>query len=292
SGIRFFEQAHIKDVAAYLKLVANPRDELAFKRLARMLPGVGGKSADKLWAKFGSGFGASGFGLAAANTQPETQNAKRETAPLASALQKCSAAVPKKAAVAWAQFVATVSQLEAPDVRTNTEKMISLVIEAGYEDYLQDNFANFRARLEDIEQLAVFSRRFESLGDFLTQLALLTNVDAEERETQSKRDDERLRLSSIHQAKGLEFRVVFVIMLCEGMFPNTRALDSAEGEEEERRLFYVAITRAKDELHLSYPLLRVTPGSGGLEMQQPSRFLSELPRELLDEWNLRQSHSM
>ncbi len=271
SGIRFFEQAHVKDVAAYLKLVANPRDELAFKRLARMLPGVGGKSAEKLWAKF----------------------AAQNVSPLAPRLQSCAVAVPKKAAVAWAQFVATVSQLEAPDIRTSAEKMISLVVEAGYEDYLKANFPNYRVRLEDIEQLAVFSRRFATLEEFLTQLALMTNVEAEEQETQQQqRDDERLRLSTIHQAKGLEFRVVFVIMLCDGMFPNARALNAAEGEEEERRLFYVAITRAKDELYLSHPLLRAMPGGGGIEMQQPSRFLGELPLELIEEWNLRPTHSM
>ena len=94
-------------------------------------------------------------------------------------------------------------------------------------------------------------------------------------------------MSTIHQAKGLEFKVVFVIMLCDGMFPSNRSLDSLEGEEEERRLFYVAITRAKDELYLSYPLIRAVASGGGEDMmQQPSRFLCELPAELIEEWNL------
>ena len=84
--------------------------------------------------------------------KPEAQS------PIAAALQGCAACVPKKAAVAWAQFVATISQLEAADVRTDSARMIRLVIEAGYEDYLQDNFANYRSRLEDLEQLAVFAR--------------------------------------------------------------------------------------------------------------------------------------
>ncbi len=101
------------------------------------------------------------------------------------------------------------------------------------------------------------------------------------------RDDEQLRLSTIHQAKGLEFDVVFVIMLCDGLFPSARSLETEEGEEEERRLLYVAITRARNELYLSYPLIRATPGASGDMMQQPSRFLNEIPKELLEEWNLR-----
>ena len=76
-------------------------------------------------------------------------------------------------------------------------------------------------------------------------------------------------------------------MLCDGLFPSGRSLDSAEGEEEERRLFYVAITRARNELYLSYPLIRATPGNTGDLMQQPSRFLGEIPKELVEEWNLR-----
>jgi DNA helicase-2/ATP-dependent DNA helicase PcrA len=76
-------------------------------------------------------------------------------------------------------------------------------------------------------------------------------------------------------------------MLCDGLFPSERSLDSAEGEEEERRLFYVAVTRAKNELYMSYPLLRAAYGNSGVTMQQPSRFLKEKPIELVDEWNLR-----
>ena len=86
----------------------------------------------------------------------------------------------------------------------------------------------------------------------------------------------------------MEFDAVFVIMLCDGMFPSTRSMESNEGEEEERRLFYVAVTRAKNELYLTYPLMRGGFGNSGSDMfQSPSRFLSEIPKELLNEWNLR-----
>lgn len=287
SGIRFFEQAHIKDATAYLKLVHNPRDELSFKRIAQLLPGVGGKGADKLWRAFFEEIGDRSSEMGGLPSSDSSQLPSANSHLLATALQSCAKAVPKKASLAWAQFVATISQLEADDVRKNAGKMLEIVIEAGYDEYLKENFANYRSRIEDLEQLAAFSHQFESVEEFLTQLALLTNVEAED-DKPASRDDEKMRLSTIHQAKGLEFDIVFVIMLCDGLFPSERSLDSAEGEEEERRLFYVAVTRAKNELYLSYPLLRAGYGNSGVTMQQPSRFLKEIPTELVEEWNLRQ----
>ncbi|HEY2083069.1 MAG TPA: ATP-dependent helicase [Verrucomicrobiae bacterium] len=274
SGIRFFEQAHIKDVTAYLKLVTNPRDELAFKRLVQLLPGIGGKGADKIWKAYDE----------SRSRHEETQSSEKKSE-IATALQARANIVPKKTAVAWAQFTATIAQMEAKDVRGNASKMIRLAVEAGYDEHLKENYPNYQSRLEDLEQLAVFARQFETVEDFLTQLALLTNVEAEDDQA-ANRDDEQLKLSTIHQAKGLEFDVVFVIMLCDGLFPSARSLDTAEGEEEERRLMYVAITRARNELYLSYPLIRATGNTGDM-MQQPSRFLSEIPAELIEEWNLR-----
>ncbi len=280
SGIRFFEQAHIKDVVAYLKLVSNPRDELAFKRIVQMFPGVGGKGAAKMWTGYLDAFSAA----------PVADGQGGETGtPIARALQSIAAKTPKKTQVAWAQFTATAAQLEDPKVKRSASSMIELVMEAGYADYLKGAFANYRSREEDLEQLAVFARQFEEVDDFLTQLALLTNLEAEEGQPAS-RDEDRLRLSTIHQAKGLEFEVVFVIMLCDGLFPSSRSLESREGEEEERRLLYVAITRARNELYLTYPAMRAVYGGGSHEMQRPSRFLAELPEEVAERWNLRTEH--
>jgi DNA helicase-2/ATP-dependent DNA helicase PcrA len=296
SGIRFFEQAHIKDVTAYIKLVTNPRDELSFKRLVGLLPGVGGKAADKLWNQFNAARGtwsaepedsAPGAQTPTADeaTAHLSQAAVHDTS-LAAALRKSAKAVPKKTARAWEQFVATISQLEAPDIRRSAAEMIRLVLDAGYDEYLLENYDNHANRLDDLEQLAVFARQLPSVEDFLTQLALLTNVEAEEDKPVS-RDQESVKLSTIHQAKGLEFDVVFVIMLCDGLFPSARSMDLPEAEEEERRLFYVAVTRARNELYLSYPLVRRGFSGDGFELQQPSRFLGEIPAELFEEWNLR-----
>lgn len=273
SGIRFFEQAHLKDVAAYLKWVCNPRDELAFKRLAQLLPGIGGKGAVKLWNEFNSKF------------EVQSQNPATPS-PLAASLQACTERVPTKATTAWTQFAITISQLEVDSVRQRPEQMIGIVLEAGYDDYLQETYTNYRSRQEDLEQLAGFARTFQNTEDFLAQLSLLSNLEAED-DKPAVRDSERVKLSTIHQAKGLEFDVVFIIMLCDGLFPSARSLDRIENEEEERRLFYVAITRARNELYLSYPLVRMSRGYGGDSLQQPSRFLRDIPTTLIEEWNLR-----
>jgi DNA helicase-2/ATP-dependent DNA helicase PcrA len=267
SGLRFAECAHVKDVAAWLRFVTNPRDEPAFKRIAGLLPGVGAKSADKMWAAF--------------RAAP-----RAGSPPLASALQKI-AGVPKKSAVPWAQFTATVAQLEEPEVRRSASRMIRLVLDAGYEDYLRAKYTNSDSRLADLEQMASFSRKFETVEQFLAQLALQTGTDAEESET-VRDDEDPVRLSTIHQAKGLEFEVVFLIMLCDGAFPSARSIEALDGEEEERRLFYVAVTRARSHLYLTHPRVRVTSG-GDSQTQLPSRFLNEIPGDLVDEWDLRQA---
>src|SRR5437667_1241463 len=157
SGIRFFEQAHIKDVAAFLRLVCNPRDELAFKRLTKLLPGIGGKRADKLWTVF--------------DAERATRSAESKSkSAIAGSLHACASRVPKKAASAWAQFADTIAQLEEDSVRGSPSKMIRLVLEAVYEYYLKDHYTNYRLRQQDLEELAGFFRQFSSTEEFLTQL--------------------------------------------------------------------------------------------------------------------------
>ena len=288
SGIRFFEQAHIKDATAYLKFVSNPKDEISFKRLVMLLPGIGAKGADKLWKSFCLEF-AGALKLKeeeAAQTPEAVANPERRVKhPIAVALQDAIASVPKKTALNWAQFSATIAQLEDDTTRRSAAKMLRLVMDAGYDDYLKETYDNYQRRLDEIQQLAEFAFQFGSVEEFLTQLALLTNVEAEADPTD---DSERLKLSTIHQAKGLEFEAVFIIMLCDGLFPSSRSTESSDGEEEERRLFYVAVTRAKNELYLCYPLIRSGFGQSGADIfQSPSRFLAEIPKGLINEWNLR-----
>ncbi|MEZ0257468.1 MAG: ATP-dependent helicase [Chthoniobacter sp.] len=263
SGLRFFEQAHIKDVAAFLKYVVNPRDEVAFKRMARLLPGIGARSAEQLWN-----------GVSDALSRGGEMNYFQLLSPLK---------VPAKAAKGWEQLAHTLEEIAPGGKPHPPAEMIRSVIEAVYDDYLKAKFPNYEQRREDLGTLANFSKQYESAADFLDQLALLTSLDSEV--TASDEETEMLTLSSVHQAKGLEWKVVFVIWMTDGMFPSNRSLESEEAIEEERRLFYVAVTRAKDELYLTYPNLRLNAGYGEM-LQRPSRFLGEVPKDLVEEWQV------
>ncbi len=308
SGIRFFEQAHIKDIAAYLKLVNNPNDELAFKRLARLLPGIGGRGAEKLWTTFTTAVGdvlpvitapAAAVPSAAVPAvevsdndgelppEPVDAGPAGPVIPVAPFLFAMGKVIPKKAAEGWRRFAETMAEAESERLRNAPGECLRHVLKADYGEHLELNFENAQKRREEIEQLAGYADQFRSGTDFLSQLALQTNLEADQDKQRNRPedDDERLRLSTVHQAKGLEYAAVFVIMLCDGMFPSARSVENAEGEEEERRLFYVAVTRAKNELYLCRPLLRFMPG-GGDAMQMPSRFLEEIAPELREEINV------
>ena len=268
SGIRFFEQAHIKDVISFLRLVANPRDEVAFKRMAKLLPGIGNRSAENLW-----------------NAWDKSLNERGEITSWSERLLPMSVGTRSKKH--WTQLVHTLDEI-APGGQPNPpSEMITSVVEAIYDDYAKVNFTNYELRKEDLNQLAAFSRQFKDLNEFLSQLALISNVDAEAAPNQGG-DKEAVNLSTVHQAKGLEFHTVFVIWLTDGMFPSSRSLDTRAALEEERRLFYVAVTRAKDELYLAYPHMRLTGGYGDV-FQRPSRFLKEIPNELVEDWQVKRS---
>jgi len=285
SGIRFFEQAHIKDVASFIRFVANPRDEVAFKRMVRLLPGIGGKIAENLWRGWERALDASpGAGIA----DPGSENVSKATGitdrgySIGERLLKLNVSTRSKKM--WEQLAQTLDEI-APSGRPNPPSaMIVSVVEAIYDDYAKANFTNYELRREDLNQLASFARQFSDAQEFLSQLALISNVDAEPAPNAAA-DNEAVNLSSVHQAKGLEFHTVFVIWLTDGMFPSSRSLETRDAIEEERRLFYVAITRARDELYLSYPHMRLNAGFGDI-FQRPSRFLKEIPDELLEDWEV------
>ena len=265
SGVRFFEQAHIKDVISFIRFVANPRDEVAFKRMVKLLPGIGNRSAENLW-----------------NAWDKSLNERGEITSFSERLLAMS--VNAKSKKHWTQLAHTLDEI-APGGQPNPpSEMITSVVEAIYDDYAKVNFTNYELRREDLNQLAAFARQFKDVNEFLSQLALISNVDAEAAPNQTA-DKEAVNLSTVHQAKGLEFHTVFVIWLTDGMFPSSRSIDTREALEEERRLFYVAITRAKDELYLTYPHMRLTGGYGDV-FQRPSRFLKEIPNKLVEDWQV------
>ena len=283
SGIRFFEQAHIKDVTSFLRFVANPRDEVAFKRMVKLLPGIGNRSADNLWNAWDKSIGAV---AAVADRGPEATSATAGVSdPGYNFGERLLAMkVGARSKKSWEQLVHTLDEI-APTGQPNApSEMIMSVVEAIYDDYAKLNFTNYELRREDLNQLAAFARQFKDVHEFLSQLALISNVDAEAAPNQTS-DKEAVNLSSVHQAKGLEFHTVFIIWLTDGMFPSARSLDTRDALEEERRLFYVAITRARDELYLTFPHMRLSGGYGDV-FQRPSRFLKEIPNTLVEDWQV------
>jgi len=151
-----------------------------------------------------------------------------------------------------------------------------------YRDYLNRAYDNGDKREEDIRELALqINKNGGGVAGFLQEVALLTNID-HEYDKLSRGQADKVYLSTVHQAKGLEWPVVFVIWAVEGMFPSSRSLGESEDDSEERRLFYVAVTRAKDALALCAPSMRCSR-DGGVFFCKPSRFIKELPRDLVKE---------
>jgi DNA helicase-2/ATP-dependent DNA helicase PcrA len=288
SGIRFFEQAHIKDVTSFIRFVANPRDEVAFNRMVKLLPGIGNRTAENLWRAWEGGLAVAGGADHGAKTEASMPAGVIPTSRdynFGERLLTMNA--PAKSKKLWTQLAHTLDEI-APGGQPNPPSdMIMSVVEAIYDDYAKVNFPNYELRREDLDQLAVFARQFKDVHEFLSQLALISNVDAEAAPNQTS-DKEAVNLSTVHQAKGLEFHTVFVIWLTDGMFPSSRSLDTRDALEEERRLFYVSITRARDELYLTFPHMRLSGGYGDV-FQRLSRFLKEIPNKLVEDWQVRKA---
>lgn len=272
SGLRFFEQAHVKDVAAFMKFAVNRADEVSFMRMARLIPGIGAASAARLWSDW---------------VKTEAARSERLTGGFSPHL--CQMKVPKKARGTWEQFAYTLDELlDAEGRPLPPAQMIRSVQEGVYEDYMKAKFKNYEQRMQDLEQLSAYSERFGDALEFLSQLALLSGVDTENAPAAAPGDRDAVTLTTAHQAKGLEWKVVFAVWLADGMFPHSRAIDDG-GEaaiEEERRLFYVTITRAKDELYLTYPIVWHQARDGDI-LQRPSRFIQDVSPELMEEWKVR-----
>ncbi len=257
SGLRFFEQRHVKDVLSHLRFVDNPRDEVAFARAVKLRPGFGARLASRLWQRLATGD------------------------PLASLLALAPGAcdLPRRAAASLAGLQALLAPLATPPLSGQPGEAVRHVVDGFYREWARDNLEAAGSRLEDLEQLALFADGYPDLAAFLAEVGLLNDLSGEDQ--LGGPPDEMVTLSTAHQSKGLEWRVVVVIWLAEGRFPGPRA----EDEEEERRLFYVAVTRARDRLYLVHPLLARDRHRVDV-IVQPSRFLAELPADLTDRLNV------
>jgi DNA helicase-2/ATP-dependent DNA helicase PcrA len=323
SGVRFFEQAHIKDVVSYLRVIVNPRDELAWKRILKMIPGIGRTTANRIYEAIAGNLSATQSsppyegGVDAAlggrgGSPPDDDevpqqlmhkpdreggryagvraNSVLSISPLLTKLVQLS---PKlRSSRPWQDFVALLEVLTTQHNQNKPAKQIELILTGGYEQYLQENYENAESRAEDIRGLALYANRYDTTDDFLSELVLLSTERFKEPQPlvgedviQGGEEDELLTLTSVHQAKGLEWKAVFLIWAAEGKFPSPRSLKEIDSEEEERRLWYVALTRAKDELYVTYPLM-MTDYNRQTVLQKPSRFVTECPPALFEIWNL------
>ena len=255
SGVQFFEQAHMKDILAFLKIVFNPLDEIAWMRVLKLVPGIGNTTAQKIFRVF------------------LEQKAVRLTEDNTDLQNK----IPKKAQPQWALVLQCFKGLL--EEGTTPSQMISIVYEWIYQDYLLVTYENARQRGEDITYLEEFAGKYKSLERMLNELSLVGPTVIKDYEAEEFQEDESLTLSTIHQAKGLEWDAVFMIGLTEGQFPHQRCLEPEERLEEERRLFYVAMTRARRYLTLTAPIVNSAFGSSDLATR--SRFIEECPQELV-----------
>ncbi len=285
SGLRFFEQAHVKDFVAQLRLLANPDDASALERLLCLLPRVGPATVAKVRAL-------------ARQLAPEARPAPSENPDLfgeeparegrangtalfeALALEKVAKRVPADAREDYRSLVATLAEAE-PLLRENPQpaKVVEHLLKGWYGDYIRNVYPDWDNRQEDLNSIVGYASRFDTLTEMLAQLTLVSNETSEK---QIEPDDHAVRMTTIHQAKGLEFPVVFLISCADEWLPLKRAIEEGDVEEE-RRLFYVAVTRAMNELTISFPMIHA--GRGGVQRLLPSRFLAEIPKDRYEKLN-------
>jgi len=257
-GIRFYERKEIKDILAYVRFLQNPTDAISFERIANVpVRGIGRITLDKILN--------AEKGTILDNLEWIVQNNGKPTSSIA-------------------QFLVTLKGIQGRmDKYTTTQLIKKIIKEVDYEDYLKNltglAYENADERIENLKELLTVSAKYDELGPagvntFLEEVALLQQTDKLED------DDKKVTLMTVHSSKGLEFPVVFVLGMEEGIFPHSRSLFEPKELEEERRLCYVAITRAKNRIYLTHAKYRHIFGSSQANI--PSRFLGEMPQNILE----------
>jgi DNA helicase-2/ATP-dependent DNA helicase PcrA len=272
-GQRFFDRAEIKDALAYLRLAANRHDDAAFERAVNTPPrGIGERTLDALRQRARS-----------ANTSMwDAAQAEIAGAGLAGRAKNAL-----KAFVVLIEELAKTCASDSDASMALSEQVEHAIAKSGLRDYYEaDSRGNAESRVENLDELVNVASRFERNAEdieagFSELTAFLAHAALEAGESQGEAWEDCVQLMTLHSAKGLEFPVVFLAGLEDGLFPSQKSLDEPGRLEEERRLAYVGITRARQTLVLSYAESRRLHGSE--TYNRPSRFLHELPRELLHE---------
>ncbi|MBN2071944.1 MAG: UvrD-helicase domain-containing protein [Candidatus Krumholzibacteriota bacterium] len=254
-GVRFYERKEIKDLLGYLKLVNNPDDNLNFKRVINVPKrGIGNVTIERIEEEAGDG------SLLPAIISGEI-------------LDRFSSSQRKRIE----EFSKLISVMRLRAKNDTAYEILSYLIETiGYREYLKEDIKTAQVRLENVEELLNETKRFAAVSDdpslpaFLEEIALISNVD-------SMRDEDKIALMTLHNSKGLEYRSVMITGLEEGLLPHFSSFDDEREMEEERRLFYVGMTRAKEELYLFCAASRMQ--FGNWNDNRPSRFLEEIPEK-------------
>ena len=253
-GYKFIETAHVKDMVAYLRVVENPRDVVAWNRVLLLIDGVGPRTAEKVIDDILS----RRTGLGSPKFWQEYSGYPESVKDLFALLK-------------------SIAQKKYPPA----EKVARIV--TYYHPLFKSRYEDHSKRKKDLEMFEQIAARYNDTGSLLTDLALEPPNESIADVESPGPEDEYLVLSTIHSAKGLEWHSVFIIYALDGRFPASRAVDDIDELEEERRLMYVACTRAKENLFISYPL-NIYDRESGLILTKPSRFLEGLSENLLEPW--------
>jgi DNA helicase-2/ATP-dependent DNA helicase PcrA len=260
-GYKFVETAHVKDVISYLRVLENPRDVVSWNRILLLVDGVGPRTAEKV---------------------------------IDDILKHRVAATPDGQTLPTTRF-----WMQFNDYAENVQKLFDVLKQASsrnlapaektfqvlqyYEPILRGRYDDHQKRKKDLEMFQNITERYKDVDTLLTDLALEPPNESIVDVESPGPEDEFLTLSTIHSAKGLEWNSVFIIYALEGRFPTMRSVASDEEIEEERRLMYVACTRAKDNLFITYPM-NVYDRESGLILTKPSRFIQGIGDQLLEQW--------
>jgi DNA helicase-2/ATP-dependent DNA helicase PcrA len=262
-GFKFIETAHVKDLVAYLRILENPRDAVAWNRVLLLLDGVGPRTAERVIEDI------------------LTRRGGTKTAGASTMLPSF-----------WTDYNAYPDKVRglfdvlgsvAPPNIAPSEKVQQLI--NYYTPIFTKRYDDYNKRRKDLEMFQQITERYRSVGTLLADITLEPATESITDITAPGPDDEKLVLSTIHSAKGLEWNSVFVIYALDGRFPSSRAALNDDAMEEERRLMYVACTRAKEHLYITYPI-NIYDRESGLVLSKPSRFIAGLPEHLLDTWVL------
>lgn len=256
-GYKFIETAHVKDVVAFLRVLENPRDAVAWNRILLLLDGVGPRTAEKVIDDI------------------QSRRITPGNVPTTSFWTSFSG-YPENVSGMFGVLRDTTENYRSP-----AEKVYRLL--EYYQPLMKGKYDDYLKRQKDLEMLSTIAERYKSVGSMLTDMALeppnesITDMESPGPET------EYLTLTTIHSAKGLEWHTVFIIHALDGRFPTMHAASDPSEMEEERRLMYVAITRAKRRLFITYPT-NIYDHESGTILTKPSRFIDDLGPELLEAW--------